>query len=83
MSALNREPVPAHVSSIEDGVEFWIDATTGVYDEQCARCGSSVTRIDTPTLDDAEAGFWQCVSSAEWCESHPIAGRESQKGAGR
>lgn len=35
-----------------------------VWEKQCARCGSS--------LDDDDL----CLSSEEWCRTHPIEGRE-------
>jgi hypothetical protein len=72
---------------------------------QCARCGSSVERVECENcrgegvdghecgedvcccLDPepnvtcdycrGEGGWWQCLSSPEWCEAHPRPGREN------
>lgn len=42
------------------------------WDCQCARCGSTIARVNGPV----------CVSGAAWCEAHPIQGRENvQRGA--
>lgn len=61
-------------------------------DVQCARCGSSIASEDCETCpafgcwDDADphcetckgtGRSWWCLSSTEWCEAHPLAGREN------
>ena len=77
------------------------------WDNQCARCGSSMQFVDCDNCggdgldghdcgedtcccldpDDNEdcdwcqgsGGHWACLSSAEWCEAHPVEGREETK----
>lgn len=70
---------------IESGVEFYIDLD-GDEDAQCARCGSSVfSECVEESIDGSYGGgvVHACISSPEWCDAHPMPGRESQKGAGR
>lgn len=75
------------------------------WDNQCARCGSSMQFVDCDNCggdgisghdcgedtcccldpEDNEdcdwcqgsGGHWECLSSTEWCETHPVEGRES------
>ncbi len=42
-------------------------------DVQCARCGSSIGW--EPSEDEGKV-FYFCLSTPEWCESHPRDGRE-------
>ena len=77
------------------------------WENQCARCGSSMTYVDCTNcggegvtdhdcgedcccclhpednvpcdICDGEGGWWQCISSPEYCEAHPIPGRETVK----
>ena len=77
------------------------------WENQCARCGSSVTYEDCTNcggegvtdhdcgedcccclypednvpcdICDGEGGWWQCLSSPEYCEAHPLPGREKVK----
>lgn len=66
---------------IVGGAEFF---PVGCEEEaQCARCGSSVTDEVTGYGCGDGVVVLVCVSTPEWCESHPIRGREFQKGAGR
>lgn len=51
--------------------------------EQCARCGSSVTWEESDTLDLGHLTWPICLSSVEWCDAHPMHGREQVIGAGR
>jgi hypothetical protein len=60
-------------SRIINGVEFY--RAGGNVDCQCARCGSSVT------LTHTDFPVYQCAASAEWCETHPMEGREQERGA--
>jgi hypothetical protein len=70
------------MSSIDcNGVE-WFDA--GVEEEvQCARCGSSIASETQTSFDGEERIVRFCLSSPEYCEAHPLPGREYQRGAGR
>lgn len=56
--------------------------------EECDYCGgdgyneSDDWQDDPDTLTPCDAcercgGHWECVSSVEWCESHPNVGRET------
>jgi hypothetical protein len=70
--------------AITNGVEFF-DIDDGEQDCQCARCGSSTSsEYIYPTIDGSFGGgvVYRCLSSEEWCDSHPMAGRESQDCAG-
>lgn len=77
------------------------------WDCQCARCGSSVERVDCETcggdgydghdcgedccmclgpednmpcdICEGDGGWLMCISGAEWCEAHPLPGREQVK----
>ena len=42
------------------------------WDNQCARCGSSVYQHD-------EDFYGVCMSSPDWCNSHPLPGRKRIK----
>lgn len=68
---------------IENGVE-WFETPYGT-DGQCARCGSSIGSEHADGSDGGAHGglVHFCLSSAEWCQAHPLAGRESQTGAAR
>lgn len=81
-------------SRIVNGVEYF-DNGDGQDDAQCARCGSSVTWTDCPDcggVGDIEVEVCRtckgrgvldfCLSSPEWCEAHPLPGREKQCRAG-
>lgn len=37
---------------------------------------------DTCDTCDGNGGWYTCLSSAAWCEAHPLEGRSEQKGAG-
>lgn len=57
--------------------------------EHCPECEDGYEEYDygdgiVPMIEyrrcdccDAKGGFWLCLSSPEWCRSHPIPGRES------
>ena len=69
----------ANGAKIEDGVEYFqMEEDYGV---QCARCGSSVSPEVTGYGCGDDVVVYVCLSSPEWCESHPIRGREFQPGA--
>lgn len=74
------------------------------WENQCARCGSSMHWEDCEQCDedgmsghdcgedccccldpeenmicdtcDGEGGWWMCLSDDEWCNAHPLPGRE-------
>lgn len=71
--------IPSRI--LDNGVEEFL-AGDEVYD-QCARCGSSVTYERDYSLDGSGYTGAICLSGAEWCDAHPMPGRETQKGAGR
>ena len=66
---------------LDNGVEETL-AGDEVY-ESCARCGSSVTWLEDDSLDGSGYTGPICLSTFDWCQTHPIRGRETQKGAGR
>jgi hypothetical protein len=60
------------------------------WDCQCARCGSSCSRVDCwecfgecdPECGQCSecrgrGGWWACLSSLEWCRANPIKRREN------
>ncbi len=60
---------------------------TGV---QCKRCGSSIEFFDCDhqlgpkrgcDLCEGLGGWWVCLSGPEWCDAHPLPGRESIEGS--
>ena len=63
---------------IENGIEYF-DVPNGT-DAQCARCGSSVTHIEDDSLDGSGFTGDVCLSEADWCDAHPLPGRENQAG---
>lgn len=80
--ALPRPSAAPAPSYIRDGVEFF-DVPGHGQDAQCARCGSSISSEFEDSIDLGPIVYHGCLSSAEWCNAHPMPGRESQKGAGR
>lgn len=66
------------MSYIRDGIEFF-EVEYGT-DAQCARCGSSVTLVEDTTLDGSGFDGHVCLSDPEWCDAHPLPGREQQMG---
>lgn len=76
----------AYPVSFPDGVERWEeDHGSGFVEtgEQCARCGSSVTWQENDSIDLGLQRWATCLASEEWCNAHPLAGRDGVRGAGR
>lgn len=65
-----------------DGVERY-KVGTDDEGEQCARCGSSVASLEIDSIDLGLVRWWACLSGEQWCETHPMHGRENVAGAGR
>lgn len=43
--------------------------------EDCCACKYPEPNVPCDTCHGA-GGWWSCISSAEWCEAHPLPGRE-------
>lgn len=43
--------------------------------EDCCMCLDQSNNV-TCAICRGKGGWWQCLSSAEWCKANPIAGRE-------
>ncbi len=46
--------------------------------EDCCCCLNPEDNIRCD-ICDGEGGWWSCFSSSEWCEAHPMEGREKVK----
>jgi hypothetical protein len=61
---------------------------SSTYFVSCGQCGGEGETEDedwqfegefyTCDICEGEGGWLRCISSAEWCEAHPMPGRESQ-----
>ena len=62
---------------LETGIEVFVVDVHGEeeVDGQCGRCGSSLA-VEEDFFNEQPNAIWRCLSSPEWCETHPLPGRE-------
>lgn len=57
------------------GGDVWVDHDCG---EDCCACLYPEPNV-TCAWCGGGGGSWHCISTPEWCEAHPMAGRENVK----